>query len=162
MLFRSFVKFDDGSSIGDSIAFHAHLTSSASIAANTSAKLVFDSTVFNTSNVFDTSSGEFTAPETGLYSFSAQVHFDAGASGSSMKLELRKTNLQGGSDSLSVTRVNISNNAAHSIQIGGFLSLLDFGEKVWLGISHTSSNSINVQNSLDQTYLQGYLIRRIN
>lgn len=88
MKFRTFDKFHNNEtfiialwllgffSISDEVvAFSAYLTDTL-LFQNRSTDVVYDTTVLNTANVYDSSTGYFTAPSSGLYVFSwtSMVH----------------------------------------------------------------------------------------
>jgi len=54
--------------------FKAYYTGNGSISANTNTKIVFNNEYFDSNNVYDTSTGKFTAPESATYFFLAQFY----------------------------------------------------------------------------------------
>jgi len=57
------------------------LSSKQTMSQNTKTKIKFDSEVYDSGNNFDTSTHEWTCPETGVYLVNAQVKFLSGGSG---------------------------------------------------------------------------------
>ena len=54
--------------------FKAYYTGNGSISANTETKIVFNNEHFDSNNVYDTSTGKFTAPEAATYLFIAEFY----------------------------------------------------------------------------------------
>ena len=60
--------------------FKAYVTGNYSVAANTETKMIFNNEFFDSNNVYDTSNGKFTAPETATYYLHGEGYVGTAAS----------------------------------------------------------------------------------
>lgn len=84
--------FQEGSAVGNS-AFLARVSQTITnvTGAGTAYDVVFDDTIFDVNSDFNTGTGVFTAPITGIYQFNSSIYFSGIGAATGFRIRLRTT-----------------------------------------------------------------------
>ena len=137
--------------------FHAYRSTNQSLSNNTNTVAVFDTEVADVSSAYNTSTGEFTVPEDGLYFFAASAYHSA--SGNS-NLWNGKANIRNDDSTQINTQFNYASNYPNEVthQVSGILDC-SAGDVIDVEVAvETSSGSGSKLTGGKPTYFLGVMI----
>ncbi|MCJ8346266.1 complement C1q domain-containing protein, partial [bacterium] len=150
------VKFDDFTFIGDLVTFSAYRSTNQSIASTTDVKLISDSEHYDYGNDYDVSTGVFTAPFNGIYTFHYQALFDVLPDQTVTQGKIVKN----GNVVMSMVQEVTSSSFNHTIQ-GSKTLLLSTNDTIQVDLYHDNGSPVNILGTAIQTFFEGSLIRQV-
>lgn len=135
-------------------SFRAFLSADQTgIAANTNVDIDFDTESWNYGDVFDPVGNTFTAPVSGVYSFSSNLYFLSIAAGSYASPRLNA----GGTDYVTGFHLESSTTGAYIIDAQWTLALTA-GDSAFVKCLHNSSSAATLSSGQARTWFSGQLL----
>ena len=135
-------------------AFSAYLSSAQSLGNNVNTTIICDTELFDTNNMYDTSTGVFTPTVAGKYFLYAKLFYSGAQNEGIADLYLQKNGTQG----VSAFRLRPSGSSGQAIQVSGYGIANGSTDTFSLQTYHAAGSGITAESGDGKTIFSAYRI----